>query len=576
MLRHINWGLKLFFLLINLFLFSSIITSAQGLFKSSNPTVARIGDEKIKLEELESFYTRNYPQDELNTQNLKEFLEVYSLYRAKIKEAIEIGLHLDEQFLEEVFSFDKSAASAYWIENSMKESLLNEFIERSQIEYLVSHVLIRIDENAQPNDTLIAYQKIIEAREAFLNGVSMDSLNIKYSSRVRQNPIGGDIPWFTAGVTVYDFENAVYNMEAGDISMPVRSQFGYHLIHVKDKRSRTPGKYVSHIFFRNGINDQSRIDSALVLLSDGVEWNEVVIQYSDDRQSALNGGSLGLVGFNLRFPEEFSNTILNIDPSNSWSEPIQTQYGVHIFKIDSVEKVEVTPDRIDQLEQQLRQLPRYKLDEDDVIERIQNSEYYTEYVNSSDLIDSITSLVDGESDTLDWGFILKQSETVKFVEINGKSFTSTDALEWIHSTYPETSFEELTVSLLDQYKKDRILNEIGDITANLFTDFSDTRKQFYNGLLVFKINEKNIWDPKSVDSTKVREYFDLNIENYEMDTDSLLVEDSLTSNSDVSPDQLFEQMYFRVFSDMQETLENEFNEYLFNKYNIRLYPRRVQ
>ncbi len=509
--------MKRLFLSIIVFLVTAQFsnTFSQSLIRSKNPIVAKVGKESIRLNEVIHFYERNNPQSDYQSDDIRDFLEAYSLYKAKILEAYASGLHNEETFIQEINDFDQKAAPAYWIEKSLKEQLLSEFLERSKTEYLVSHVLVRLDNNATPSDTLQAYQTLLKAREEFLSGSSMDSLNIKYSSRIRNNPMGGRIPWFSVGATVYEFENAVYSLQPGEISGPIKSQFGYHLIHVEDQKPRTAGFYVSHIYFRNDSVSQLRVDSAFNELISGTEWSDVVYKYSDDRQSAINGGSIGLVGNNLRYPLEFSDSVLGLDTAAHWSEPIKTQYGSHIFRVDSVEQLELTSERISLLEQQLRQLPRYNLDIDDVVDRIRKSEVVYELMKNDPIVFSSDSLI-------------KES--------------------------------------------------LGSITATLFPEYAETQSQFFNGLLVFKLNEMNIWDPASVDTMRVREYFDINRDQYIAPNSSSTADPSsdVAQDSTLSDDQLFDQVFFRVFSDMQSILEDEFHNTMKDKFKIRLYPNRIR
>lgn len=564
-------------------LFFVFFTSANAQFLrlGKDPVVAKVGTEKITLSELKRFYERNNPQSEATSEELSEFLNAYSIYRAKLVEASELGFTNDDTFLKEVDDFDKKAAPAYWIEKELKEQLLQEFIERSKTEYLVSHVLIRLDENASPSDTLDAYKSLINARDEFFSGISMDSLNIKYSSRVRATPVGGKIPWFSAGTTVYDFENVVYSLEPGELSMPVRTQFGYHIVLVEAKRPRTPGFFVSHIFFREGDQSQVRIDSALLSLSNGVEWNDVVTQYSDDRQSAFNGGSIGLVGHNLRFPDEFSTTVLQLDTESPWSEPVTTLYGTHIFRVDSVENLELTDQRLLQLEQQLRQLPRYKLDDQDVVDQILKSGYVTISWKGTEDAMLLKSEVATDSIQIDWTLI-QSSETLNpesiMLTVIDKRVRLDDFINWIKENHPDLTPDDITENLSTDFFKSIIMESVGDITAQLYPDYAETRVQFYNGLLVFKLNEKYIWDPSSADSARVRDYFDQNVAIYEeaardkSETDSL----SVLSADRINRDELFENVFFRVFSDMQSVLEEEYHQYLTQKYRIRHYPKRIR
>jgi hypothetical protein len=170
----------------------------------------------------------------------------------------------------------------------------------------------------------------------------------------------------------------------------------------------------------------------------------------------------------------------------------------------------------------------------------------------------------------------EKTKDEQFLVINDKPILISDALNWVSSNLPDIDIDELSVSHIRSYTDYLIEESIGEITADLFPEFAETRQQFYNGLLVFKINEMNIWDPESVDSARIREYFELNIDQYIASTDSIEESDSLNQDIELDPDQLFTQNFFRVFSDMQPIIEEEFNQKLFKKYQIKLYPRRIR
>lgn len=105
-----------------------------------------------------------------------------------------------------------------------------------------SHILIMVDADAKPADTLAAWNKIMQIREKAINGESFGDLAYKYSDDpsarerdaygMKYPPNYGDLGYFTSFIMIYNFEKAAYNTQVIEISIPIRTNFGYHIIKV--------------------------------------------------------------------------------------------------------------------------------------------------------------------------------------------------------------------------------------------------------------------------------------------------------------------------------------------------------
>ena len=98
--------------------------------------------------------------------------------------------------------------------------------------------MIKLDPGAFPEDTLRAYTEATQIRDRILEGESFEELALAISGNPLIVRMGGVPGYFTAFETLYSFETAAYNLNPGEISMPVRSRFGYHLIRVTHRRER--------------------------------------------------------------------------------------------------------------------------------------------------------------------------------------------------------------------------------------------------------------------------------------------------------------------------------------------------
>ena len=502
-------------------LFVCLYVSAQAqtsanLEQEPSTVVAEISDNSITLEDLLQYYERNNIEDEYRSEDLKEFLPFYVDYKLKLAFGRDQGLYSDPDILQEFEDYSKQAAFSFWLENEIKKELEDEFIERSRYELKSSHVLIQLNETATDDQLEEARQQLLEARQKFLDGeATMEELNQEYSSSVQGRSAGGDLPWFSAGVTVKPFEDVLYSLEENELSEPVRTQFGLHIIHLEERRERTPQRNVSHIFFRGSRNDSSAemlADSAYTSLQRGRPWNDVVQQFSQDGTSSESGGDLGWVGYGTQYSLEFIEAVLSVDPVASFSQPVRTNYGYHIFRIDSVRSFEDDQQRREELLTRLEELPRYNANRQQVLERLSD---VGDFTSNSSTMNSIREFFT-ESDSvvvqnINFPSRLDQQTLYTF---NGQTYSASDFKDWLNDTHENRSTKEFADLWFDMYEDYILDSQVISMTMNRFPEFERETEGFLNGLVVFKVSDDNIWNIETADSTQLERFYKRNVDNY--------------------------------------------------------------
>ena len=109
---------------------------------------------------------------------------------------------------------------------------MKEAYERLNYDVRASHILVNITTDDQD-----AYDKALKIRNSIINDeLTFEEAAIKYSNDLSAKQNRGDLGFFTAFMMVYDFETAAYNLSVGEISLPVKTKYGYHLIKLNEKR----------------------------------------------------------------------------------------------------------------------------------------------------------------------------------------------------------------------------------------------------------------------------------------------------------------------------------------------------
>lgn len=479
--------------LITLFIYSFLFIQAQllsnGVDRSTE--VARVGTETITLGELIDNFKINQTEEQISRDDLIEFLPSYIEYRLKLKKGLKNGFNEKPDLLEEFELYGRQAAEIFWLENEIKQRIVDEFVQRSNYELYAFHILIEVPSQATAEQEREIINRIQQAREDLIDGVDPNEVNATYSSVRNGNYMGGQLPWITAGRTVEPFEDALFSLEVGEISEPVRTAFGYHVIYLQDKRERSPDRQVSHIFFQDTEESLASEKAADVhqKLTDGLFWYDAVETYSMDRNTVANGGLIGWVGYAMQYPEPFVDAVMAKNPAESFSEPIIMPYGYHIIRIDSVRTYPSDEARMEEILSELERLQRLNPSESELIEALKKEGNF-----------SVNETVMASIDNAEPSSVI--------MTFNEKEYTVNDYSQFTEDQ--DTGSERL----FDEFVREVVLSELIDITRSKFPDFDSQISSFLNGLVVFRINEEFIWSEEAPERSALEQFYEENKENY--------------------------------------------------------------
>lgn len=508
--------------LLTLFLFSGCTLFQSSQKAPDEPVIGRIGDDQITYDEFITQYNKSNPMlpDVEEEQGPEDFLPLYMDYRLKLAVAKDAGYMDDPDILDELEQYERQSAYPYWLERHIKDKLLDELHERSSELLHAQHLLISLPEDASPADTAQAYHQIMEARDQFLNeDVDFMELSDEYSSRQRGQSMGGDLGYFSAGWAVKPFEDAAYGLQAGEISKPVRTPFGYHLIHIKDRIEKGPDKHFSHVFFMTrGINEpvesvMRRANQAHDKLERGEDWADVVEEYSQDEESRLTGGTIGWVDYGM-YEQSFTERLMQLDQTGEYSEPFNSQYGIHIARLDSVRHP--TDEEIrEELAERLQQLPRYRENEQAVLNNaaeIGNARFHTE--NRNALEEYLRASTDPVTEHSNVPESLLNKPVFTF---NGTHYDGNTFMNWLSEEMGVEEANPYHHEMADRFRDYVIDSQLVSLTHDHFPEFSRLSEDYHTGLAVFQVNEDSIWTYARQDTARLRQIYQQEPEKFQFD-----------------------------------------------------------
>lgn len=311
----------------------------------NNPVVMEVGGQKIAKDEFMKDFMSSVGErlaakpgvtEAEKRQTLDEYVELYATFRAKLKDAYALGFDTMPNLIEELKTYRDELAAPYLIDSATLERILHEAYDRNHYSLRAAHILIMVSPDASPEDTLKAYKRIMGLRDRIMGGEDFFAVSSEEVHRQQPEaptrPNEGDLGYFTAFDMVYPFENAAYALKVGEVSMPVRTRFGYHIIKLLDKVEMFGKCDLAHIWLmgQDSTMRKYEINDCYNRLVDGQDF-AIVARQSDDRTTNGNGGLMPNATLN-NIPPEYVDVAQHLK-EGEFSKPFFTQYGWHIVKM---------------------------------------------------------------------------------------------------------------------------------------------------------------------------------------------------------------------------------------------------
>ncbi|MFC2115518.1 peptidylprolyl isomerase [Bacteroidota bacterium] len=497
-----------YFLILALLSVSSQINSQD----SQEKILMTIFDRQVTVGEFERIYNKNNSNTALEQQTVEEYLELFINFKLKVIEAEELGLDTTAGFISEFNGYRKQLAKPYLSDQEEVDLLVQEAFERSQREIHARHILMRVAEDGGPEDTALVYTKAMEIREKILAGEDFGVVAKASSDDPSAKNNAGDLGWFTVFRMVYPFESACFNTPVGDISLPVRTRFGYHLINVVEERPARGEVQVAHIMVMvpESMTEEQRAEAKekITLLYDslqsGQDFAEMAIKHSEDRGSAGRGGELPWFGTG-RMVAPFENASFALQDIGDISEPVQTSFGWHIIKLLKKKSFEDFETMKAELQSNVTKSDRNAFSKKAMIERIKKKNNFSEATQSLSPFYSIvdTSIFERKWDASNASHLKNTLFSVGDRDISQETFT-----EYLAANQGGRRIN-MEVYINNQYGKfveEQVLQYEEDQLPSKYPEFKHLVQEYHDGILLFDLTDQMVWS-KAVSDTVGLEAF---------------------------------------------------------------------
>lgn len=483
--------------------------------KKDDPVVMTIGGTPVKLSEFEYVYKKN--KDNPSETPLDEYIELYTNFRLKVKEAEELGMDTTSKFLGEFNQYKNELTKPYLLDKEVDDKLLHEAHERMQKDVRASHILIKATENDLPSDTLAAYNKALEARKRILAGDDFAKVAKDMSDDPSAKQNGGDLGFFSALRMVYPFESAAYNTKVGDVSMPVRTKFGYHIIKVTDSRKARGEIKVAHIMVRTKpemkpeelAQAEAKIKEIYAQLKNGGDFIELANKHSDDKATAKQGGELPWFGPGRMVPE-FEEAAFALANNGDLSEPIKSDYGWHIIKKVDKKDIPSFEDAKADLKSKIARDSRAQESKEAVLRKIKKEYNYTETKGSKE---AFYTVLDSSIYTGKWDIEKAKGLNNTLFKIADKTYTQQDFAKYIANNHVKRKlggipFMVIVNNFYDDFVNIEILKYEESRLPIKYPEYKNLLQEYRDGILIFNLTEEKVWTKSMKDTTGLKEYYE--------------------------------------------------------------------
>lgn len=464
-----------------------------------------IGQEKVSVDEFLRIYQKNNQSTtSYSEKDVQEYVELFTLFKMKLQEAKRMRLDTLPMLKEDYQKYTDQLVQNHFVDKNYIDNIWKAQYEHMKYDVKVAHIMVKCAPNANPSDTLIAYNKLnyLKQQATKDNFAKLATENSEDQSSAIK---GGLLGYITAFMTFPEFEQPCFQTSIGSISSIFRTQYGYHILHVLDKRAARGKIKVAHIYLKKSekpeVAEKQIQEAYKQIMSKKITFENAVKKYTEDASTKETYGVLNEFGVS-EMVNDFEEQCFALKNPGDLSKPFMTEYGWHLVKL--IEKIPVKgyEDSKDYIKQRMANDPRVNNLKGIAYSRMLDKYKFTEPPAN------LSPLMANMPDTF---FMIKNwvLKPMKAIESNtlfsfaGKSFNLKDFTNYVNANYNTASSKskkDAIDAMYAAYKEKVIWQMAKDLLSAEDKTYSQLESEYMNGLLIFEIMDREVWKKALTDT----------------------------------------------------------------------------
>ena len=467
--------------------------------KNDSIIVMTVGDIEVPLSEFLFIAQKEESGVNLLDKKSREnYIELFKIFKLKVADAMSMGIQESLYFQNELATYQSQLAGNYLSDPEGEEQAMRKVYEQSKELLSISHILFRLPEKSLTKDTLEVFNKANEVYKRILAGEDFTTIGQALMEDENSGVIYQDENNMFPIQIFREIADQAFIMSSGEISSPVRSPLGFHIIRLNQKIDNTETLLVAHILLQapediTPEDEQSLLKDANDIyekITNGEDFATLAERYSNDENTKYNGGTLPVFGLgNMVLP--FEQAAFALENIGDVSKPVRTRFGYHIIKLiekgayPSFEELAATiyssmkdGDLVHDL---------HKVFDDRQKEKMG-------YIFYQDAYNELLKLCDDYFPTDTVFFSLTYEMSKPLMQLQGKDFPQYEFVDFIR--FRATSSKTYSVDFLnDQYALfvREILKKLIEMNAENDPVYINLMNEYHDGILFFEASDTKVW-----------------------------------------------------------------------------------
>lgn len=500
------------------------ISSQPVIETKPEPVAITVGTNELKTADLKAAFENQITEDTLSPE---AFLEQAINDQRIIADAQKRGYDKTEAFKEEIEGYRSMLAESYLTDSTTIKYLLKETYSWLKEEVHAAHIMYQLPEFAEPSDTLAIYNKLIDIRNKALAGEDFAALAQQYSQDKKSNSLGGDLGWFRAMRFLYPLEKAAYTTPVGQISMPVRTKGGFHLVKVIERRPYSGSVLVQHILKAvpanapesESLKAKATLDSLYNLIKKGETFEDVCRRYSDDTKYKNFGGFLPAFAIGSREEVAFEQAAFALQEGEV-SKPVRSASGWHLIKLSKKMPLESFEEASIKLKDKIVTDSRGDVVRENTINKLKKQ---MKFVEVDEIVKKAFAAADTNILIKKWNYTINDELIGKTIfSIGQKTYPTKTFFDYAvdHQTFERIPAGYTPTMVMRSFYKKFVESTVKSYAeANLEElnpEFKVLMNEYSTSLLKMELLNDLVYEKSTSDTTGQRLFYEKNKEKYQM------------------------------------------------------------